>query len=68
MHELIVVKRGCFDRFLKMIIFVSLFKDNVKKKYGVVAKICGCFEFCAVTRSMSNFALKFRNNHKIYVI
>ena len=44
------------------------FKDNVNKQYGVVAKICGCFEFCAVNRTTSNFALDFRNNHKIYVI
>ena len=43
-------------------------KDNVIQQYGVVAKICGCFKFCAVTRTMSNFALNFRNNHKIYVI
>ena len=38
---------------------------TMKKKYGVSAKICGCFEFCAVTRTMSNFALNFRNKHEI---
>ena len=44
------------------------FEDNVIQQYGVVAKICGCFEFGAVIRTMSNFALNFRSNHKIYVI
>ena len=28
-------------------------------QYGVVAKIWGCFEFCTVTRTMSNFTLNF---------